>query len=179
MKPSNVSLHRHETLRQGLLRTVEVLIESVAHSEDLRNDEQTLHRFRTTIKRLRALLCLIRPAVESAFFGCENERLRTAGRLLSATRDSEVARDTVKALPVSHQSTQEAMNAVLPGLEKRAERAKADEANVTEVKQRLEQTRRSFRQLKFRETDQEVIGAGIRKVSSQGRERMKIAIRTA
>lgn len=152
MKSSKVSLRRHETLRHGLLRTVQVLIDSVtALSEQSRNDEQPIHRIRTTIKRLRALLRLIRPAVESGFFDSENERLRTAGRLLSVARDSEVARDTVKTLPVSHQSTREAINAVSPGLEKRVERAKAHEPNVTEVKQRLEQTRRSFRQLEFAE----------------------------
>ena len=179
MKSSDVSLRRQESLGQGLLRAVEVLIDSVtAHSEESGYDEEALHRFRTTIKRLRALLRLIRPAVESVFFDRENERLRTAARLLSGTRDSEVARDTVKALPVSHQSTREAMNAVLPGLEKRVERAKAQEPNVTEVKRRLEQTRRSFRQLKFRRTDQEIIEPGIRKVYQQGRRRMKAAIRT-
>jgi CHAD domain-containing protein len=67
---------------------------------------------------------------------------------------------------------------VLPGLEKRVERAKAQEPNVTEVKRRLEQTRRSFRQLKFNRSEQEIIEAGIRKVYRQGRRRMKAAIRT-
>jgi CHAD domain-containing protein len=179
MKSSNVSLRRHETLRHGLLRTVQVLIDSVtALSEQSRNDEQPIHRIRTTIKRLRALLRLIRPAVESGFFDSENERLRTAGRLLSVARDSEVARDTVKTLPISHQSTRDAINAVSPGLEKRVERAKAHEPNVTEVKQRLEQTRRSFRQLEFRGTDEEIIKAGIRRVYREARRRMKAAIRT-
>jgi CHAD domain-containing protein len=179
MKSREVSLRRHESLRHGLFRIVETLINSVTtRSEQSQNDEQAIHRTRTTIKRLRALLRLIRPAVETAFFDRENERLRAAARLLSFARDSEVARDTLKTLPVSERSAREAVNAVLPGLEKRVERAKAHEPNVIEVKQRLEQTRRSFRRLKFRETEEEIIKSGIRSVYRQGRRRMKAAIQT-
>ena len=179
MKSSDASLRHHETLGHGLLRSAEGLINSVtAHSEESRDGEEVLHQFRTTIKRLRALLRLIRPAVGSAFFDRENERLRIAARLLSGTRDSEVARETLKALPVSHQPVREAMDVVLPGLEKRVERAKAHKANVNEVKARLEQTVQSFRHLKFPGTDQEVIKTGIRVVYKQGLRRMKDAIRT-
>ena len=179
MKFSDVSLRRQESLRQGLLRAVEVLINSVpAQSERSGDDEEGLHRFRIAIKRLRALLRLIRPAVESAFFDRENARLKSAARLLSGTRDSEVARETLRTLPVSHQSTREAMNTVLPGLEKRVEQAKTYQTNLEEVKARLEQTIQRFRQLQFRGTDQEIIEAGIRGVYKQGRRRMKVAIRT-
>lgn len=179
MKSSDVSLRRRETLRHGFLRSAESLTGSVtAHSEKSGDDEEALHRLRTTIKRLRALLRLIRPAVESSFFDRENERLRTAARLLSGTRDSEVARETLKALPARHQSTRKAMNSVLPGLEKRVERAKAHKANVNEVKARLEQTMQGLRQLQLPGTDEEVIKAGVRMVYKQGRRRMKAAIRT-
>jgi CHAD domain-containing protein len=179
MKSPNASLRRRETLRHGLLRTVEMLINSVtAHSEHSRKDDQPIHRIRTTIKRLRALLRLIRPAVSTAFFDRENERLRSTARLLSFARDAEVARDTVKTLPETDPSAQEAVDAILPGLEKRVARAKAHEPNVAEVKRRLEQTRRSFRQLKFRGTEPEILEAGIRKVYRQGRRRMKAAIQT-
>ena len=77
-----------------------------------------------------------------------------------SARDSEVARDTLKAPPVSDRSAQEATEAVPSGLETRVERAKAHEPNLTEVRQRLEQTRRSFRQLELRGTDREIIEAG-------------------
>ncbi|MBV9873096.1 MAG: CHAD domain-containing protein [Verrucomicrobia bacterium] len=179
MKSPNVSLRRHETLRRALLRNADALIDSVTDdSVRSRNQHQPIHRIRTTIKRLRALLRLIRPAVGTVFFDRENERLRTAARLLSFARDSEVARDTLKALPVSDEFDRRALQAVLPVLEKRVERAKAKEPHITEVKQRLEQTRRSFQQLKFRGTDEEIIETGIRRVYRQGRRRMKTAIQT-
>jgi CHAD domain-containing protein len=90
--------------------------------------------------RLR-LLRLIRPAVESAFFDRENARLKSAARLLSGTRDSEVARETLKTLPVSHQSTREAMNTVLPGLEKGVEQAKTYQTNLCGLSSRESQKR--------------------------------------
>jgi CHAD domain-containing protein len=179
MKSSKVSLRRQETLRHGLLRTVEALTDSVrGHSEPSQNDEETIHRIRTSIKRLRALWRLIRPGIEPALFDQENNRLRAAARLLSFARDSEVARDTLKRLPVSDQSGQEAADAVLSGLKSRVERARAQKPNLTEVKQRIDQTRRRFRNVKIRGTEREVIEAGIRAVYRQGRQRMKDAIRT-
>jgi CHAD domain-containing protein len=179
MKSPKVSLRRHETLRGGLIRIFGVLTDAApGHSDRSQNDEQTTYRVRTTIKRLRSLLRLIRPGIEPAFFDRENERLRTAARLLSSARDSEVARDTVKTLPVSGQSGRQAVNAVLSGLETRIERAKAHEPNLTEVKKRLEETRSSVRRLKVRGTEGEILEAAMRAVYRQGRKRMKVAIQT-
>ena len=179
MKSPNQSIHRHETLRHGVLRTIETLINSVtARPKQSRNDERSIHRIRTTIKRLRALLRLIQPAVGTEFFDRENERLRNVARLLSFARDSEVARDTLKTLPVSDQGGRDAVFAVLPGLERRIERARTHEPNLTKVSQRLEQTRRNFRHASFRGADPEIIKSGIRKVYQQGRRRMKVATQT-
>ena len=179
MKSSKVSLRRHETLRGGLLRIFKVLTDAApSHSDKSQNDEETTHRIRTTIKRLRSLLRLIRPAVDAAFFDRENGRLRTAARLLSSARDSEVARDTVKTLPMSGQSGRQAVDAVLSGLETRIERAKAHEPDLAEVKRRLEQTRRSVRRLKVHRKEREIIEPAIKAVYRQGRKRMKTAIQT-
>ena len=111
MTESSISLHKHESLRIGLLRVVDALTDSVTGSLDQlpHNGEQDIHRVRTTIKRLRALLRLIRPAVDPAFFNRENRRLRTAAGLLSFARDTEVARGTLKGLPVSDQADQDAV----------------------------------------------------------------------
>src|ERR1700734_3953485 len=115
MTPSNISLHSQETLRNGLLRVVDVLTDSAVDSlsHQSQNGGQDIHQVRTTIKRLRALLRLIRPAVDPAFFNRENARLRTAAGLLSFARDAEVARESLKTLPVSNQSDQDAVRSVL------------------------------------------------------------------
>jgi CHAD domain-containing protein len=146
MTSSNISLQSHETFRSGLLRVVDVLTDSAADSlsHESQNGEQDIHQIRTTIKRLRALLRLIRPTVDAAFFNRENARLRTAAGLLSFARDAEVARETLKTLLVSNQSDQDAVGSVLSGFESNVELPNDVEQTVAEVKRRLEQTRRNF-----------------------------------
>ena len=142
------------------------------------NDEEITHRVRTTIKRLRSLLRLIRPGVEPTFFEQENDRLRSAARLLSSARDSEVARDTLKNLPVNDHTGREAVDAALSGLEPRIQREKAQQTNLNEAKEHFQETLSRFRRLKFQGTEQHIVEAAILKVYRQGRQRMKEAIRT-
>lgn len=179
MTSSSISLQSHETLRDGLLRVVDDLIDPLTNSQAhvSQNGEEDIHRVRTTIKRLRALLRLVRPAIDPAFFNRENARLRTAAALLSSARDAEVARGTLKTLPVSDEIDREAVRSVLSGLETQAEPATDFQGTMTEVNRRLEQTRLSFRRLKLRGSDREVLEAGIRAVYRQGRRRMKAAIK--
>jgi CHAD domain-containing protein len=178
MTESNISLHQGEPLRTGLLRVVDALTDSV--TDDLahpaNNGEQDIHRVRTTIKRLRALLRLIRPAVDSTFFNRENNRLRTAAGLLSFARDTEVARETLKAVPVSNQSDQDAVQSVLSHFESRAQAPSHLTESIAEVKRRLEQTRRNFHRLQLKGPEREIVEAGLRAIYRQGRNRMKVAI---
>ena len=178
MTESSISLHQHESLRTGLLRVVDALTDSVTGSLDQlsHNGEQDIHRVRTTTKRLRALLRLIRPAVDPAFFNRENRRLRTAAGLLSFARDTEVARGTLKALPVSDQADQDAVQSVLAGLENNVELPDDGHRAMAEVKRRLEQTRRNFRRLRLRGSEPHILEQGLRAVYRQGRNRMKDAI---
>jgi CHAD domain-containing protein len=178
MIPSNISLHRHETLRAGLLRVVDVLADSVTErsAHPSLNGDESVHLVRTTIKRLRALLRLIRPAVNPAFFNNENARLRSAAGLLSFARDAEVARETLKKLLVSNHSDEDAVRSVLSGFEKQVELPNDLDLTMAEVRRRLEKTRRNFHRLKLRGTEREILEAGLRSVYRQGRERMKVAI---
>ena len=178
MTTPNTSLQKHETLRNGLLRIVDTLIDSVTtnHGALSQNGAEDIHQVRTTIKRLRALLRLIRPAIDPAFFNRENTRLRTAAGLLSFARDTEVARGTLKKLPVADETNQEAVGSVLSGLETRAEAATDFQDNMAEVNRRLKKTRLNFHRLKLPGSDREILEAGLRAVYRQGRRRMKAAI---
>jgi CHAD domain-containing protein len=179
MKSAKVSLRRDETLRAGLLRSVDQLTDSIiTQSSSSPIDEEATHQIRTTIKRLRALLRLIRPGLEPSFFEQENDRLRTAAQILSSARDSEVARDTLKALPINDHPRQEAVDAALSGLEPRIQREKAHKPNLTELKEDVQETRSRFRRVKLQGTEPQIIERAIRKVYRQGRQRMKDAIRT-
>ena len=161
-----------------MLRVVDALIDSAADglSNESRNGEQDIHQVRTTIKRLRALLRLIRSAVDPAFFSRENVRLRTAARLLSFARDTEVARGTLKTLPVSNQIDQDSVRSVLSGFEVKVERPNDLDETMAEVRRRLAQTRRNFHRLKLRGTEREILERGLRAVYRQGRNRMRDAI---
>jgi CHAD domain-containing protein len=121
------------------------------------------------------LLRLIRPAVDPAFFNREKLRLRTAARLLSFARDTEVALGTLKTLPVSNQIDQDSVRSVLSGFEVKVERPNDLETRA-EVRRRLAQTRRNFHQLKLRGTEREILERGLRAVYRQGRNRMRDAI---
>jgi CHAD domain-containing protein len=179
MKAAKVSLRRDETVRDGLLRSFDRLTDSIERqSLPPLDDEEITHQIRTMIKWLRSLLRLIRPGVEPTFFEQENERLRNAARLLSSARDSEVARDTLKNLPVNDHTGREAVDAALSGLEPRIQREKAQQPNLNEAKEHFQETLSRFRRLKFQGTEQHIAAAAIRKAYRQGRQRMKEAIRT-
>ncbi|MBV8280171.1 MAG: CHAD domain-containing protein [Verrucomicrobia bacterium] len=178
MTESNISLHRHESLRIGLLRVVDAMTDSVSGSlaHVANNGEPDIHLVRTTIKRLRALLRLIRPAIDPAFFDRENRRLRTAAGLMSFARDAEVASVTLKGLPVSDQADQDAVQSVLAGFENRAEAPPDLDHVVAEVRRYLEQTRRNLHRLTLRGSEREILKSGLRAVYRQGRKRMRVAL---
>ena len=179
MKSAKVSLRRDETLREGLLRSFDRLTDSIQRqSLPRQNDEEITHRIRTTLKWLRSLLRLIRPGVEPTFFEQENDRLKSAARLLSSARDSEVARDTLKNLPVNDHTGRDAVDAALSGLEPQIQHEKAQQPNLNEVKEHFQETLSRVRRIKFQGTEQQIVEAAIQKVYRQGRQRMKQAIRT-
>ncbi len=178
MTQSNVSLQKHETLTNGLLRVIDALTNSATDTsaQPSRDDADVIHKVRTTIKRLRALLRLIRPSVEPSFFDRENERLRNAAGLLSFARDTEIARETLKSLPVSKPSDKQAVKSVLSGIKNRGEPGTDAEQTMAEVRERLEQTRRNFHRLKLQGAEREILEKGLRTVYRQGRNRMENAI---
>jgi CHAD domain-containing protein len=57
-----------------------------------------VHEVRKSLKRLRALLRLVRPGLDDKVYRRENEQLRDAGRMLSAARDMDVLRQTLAKL---------------------------------------------------------------------------------
>jgi hypothetical protein len=114
-----------------------------------RNRSEDVHTVRTTIKRLRAILRLIRPGISKTVFEREDSRLRQAARRLSLARDTQVARQTLSALPVPNKREQEAVAAVLAGLEADAEPQTGIDEAMRKVAADLEQTRRSLHQLRL------------------------------
>ena len=59
---------------------------------------EAIHSARKDIKKLRAVLRLVRDELGEDLFAAENERYRGAGRLLSGSRDAEVKLETLAGL---------------------------------------------------------------------------------
>jgi hypothetical protein len=93
---------RNEVVSAGLRRIVDDLIKSaiVRIKQPSTDREEDLHQVRLVIKRLRAILQLLRPLVSKTFFKRENARLRSAARRLARLRDLAVARRTLEQVTV-------------------------------------------------------------------------------
>jgi CHAD domain-containing protein len=178
MKKPEVCLHTDEPLGIGILRVAENLIDSITDSGERPKQEESeyVHSVRTTIKRLRALLRLIRPVVGETFFNRENERLRNAGRRLAVARDTEVARETLQTLPVSGGPEKQAVAAALAGLESKNESRTDINDALNEIRPDLEQTKRNLQQLQLVNGEWEVVEPGLKDVYRQSRKRMDRAL---
>ena len=135
-----------------------------------------MHLIRVTIKRLRALLRLMRPVISEMDFDRENARLKKAARRLSLVRDSGVARQTLAILAVSRGRERDAVAAVLAGLngdgEPQVEISKANK----QIELDLEQTRRNLHRIRISGRELKAIGPGLREVYRQCRKRMQNAL---
>ena len=94
-------LKPHESAADGLRRIAQGRAEKAA--ERLREAEgeetaEAIHGARKDLKKLRAVLRLLRADLGEKTFRAENHRFRDAGRLLSASRDAEVKLATLKGL---------------------------------------------------------------------------------
>ena len=98
VKAPQLVLCRNESVSAGLRRIVDELITSAIECirQPSTDREEDLHQVRLAIKRLRAILRLLRPLVSKTFFKRENARLRSAARRLARLRDLAVARRTLE-----------------------------------------------------------------------------------
>src|SRR5258708_29025277 len=149
MKKPDVCLHTDKSLGIGVLRVAEDLINTIVGSGQHPKQEEGeyIHHVRTTIKRLRALLRLIRPVVGEQFFNRENARLRKAGRRLAVARDAEVARETLKTLSVAGEPEKKAVAAALARLESKTQPGTDHDEALREVKAELEHTKRNLQRV--------------------------------
>lgn len=95
-------LNTDESATEGVRRVARGRAEkALARLEGADQDEQlagAIHGARKDLKKLRALLRLVREELGSDLFAAENGRYRDAGRLLSGSRDAEVKLETLIAL---------------------------------------------------------------------------------
>jgi hypothetical protein len=164
------SLHPHESATAGLSRIVRQLVEgalALIERPTGEPDEDT-HEIRISIKRLRALLLLIRPVVADKSFERENARLRNAARRLAVSRDTAVARKTLLALAKSADGKRErdAFARVLHGFHRMVEPPDMTDrgAALREVAAALRLSGKNIPRLRLPADDWKAIGPGLEAV---------------
>jgi CHAD domain-containing protein len=96
----------HERVGDGLRRIalaqLDIAIEALRQDGAGRSPEQHVHEARKALKRLRALLRLLRARLGETAYERDSAALRDAGQRLAQARDAAVLHDTLKALLARH-----------------------------------------------------------------------------
>ncbi|MEQ1697031.1 MAG: CHAD domain-containing protein [Hyphomicrobiaceae bacterium] len=89
-------LKPNQSFDAGVRRVgVEQIDRALHHLQGGDGDGDPIHETRKALKRIRALLRLVRPGLSSHDYRTENARYRDIGRLLAGARDSQVLLETV------------------------------------------------------------------------------------
>lgn len=97
-------LNREETVADNVTRILrEELASAIASLEDPGDDkEDTIHSVRKRVKKIRALLRLVRSDLDEETFRRENLRYRNIGNMMSHLRDATVMINTLDKLRETH-----------------------------------------------------------------------------
>jgi len=178
-------LRADESVRDGIVRLSDEMIQCalarIARTE--RNRAGDLHQVRVTVKRLRALLRLVRPVTADGYFRRENRRLKRIADRLARFRDTTVSRWTLAKLAatLSDQQDQKAFIRLLKRLVKhgpaRGRFTTEREAALAEAAQELREANHSFQSILIPADEWEAIEPGLRKTYRWARHLMLQAIR--
>lgn len=162
-----------EPFEEGCKRIAREQIERAQAQLKRPDDSVTaVHETRKCLKRLRALLRLIRPAMGEAAYREENAHLRAIAGLLSSTRDRHVLLQTIAKLEaVSSLADKGLANAVrtLLGGANGEESLAIEAAAMKEARHRLGDAKTRFARLRLSGKGFEVIGPGLEASYRRGR----------
>src|SRR3981081_362422 len=184
VKAPQLVLCRNGSVSAGLGRIVEELITSAIECirQPSTDREEDLHQVRLAIKKLRAILRLLRPLVSKTFFKRENASLRSAARRLARLRDFAVARRTLEQVTdklASHSQDAAVQEVFASFLAQTPASSRYDEDRETALQlaaRALTQTRRAFRALPLPDRGWKTIEPGLKKLYRQNRMWMKCAL---
>jgi CHAD domain-containing protein len=175
-KNSAPSLQPHEPIRAGLPRIAVLLVEHALalFEPSMETRRESIHEIRLTIKRLRALLLLVRPMVSASFFEREKARLRKAARGLAPSRDFAIARETLRTLAkcARGRHDRDAFARALHGLG----RTSGEAADLRSVGAALRLHARNVQRLQMHVEGWPIIAPGLKAIYRAGRRRMKRAL---
>jgi CHAD domain-containing protein len=184
VKPRNalLVLRADEPVHEAIVRIsgtwIDDALERIRHPSEDRGED--VHSIRTTIKRLRALLRLIKPVIAPAFFKRENTRLRNAAERIAFKRDADAARATLSSLRASirRRADRAAISKALRGLEVDAAPAGPVEEALALIAGVLALTKRHYARVAPAEEGWAAFEPGLRAIYREGRKRMQRALET-
>lgn len=167
-----------EPFEEGCKRIGREQIER-AQSElkDSDNPVAAVHETRKSLKRLRALLRLVRPALGESVFRAENAHMRDIGRCLSSARDRHVLLETVVKLESGSESVRKGIGCTMRDLinRKNGESATVEPSAVKDALAQLAEAKRRFAHLKLAGSGFEIVGPGLQASYHKGRRAFRKA----
>jgi CHAD domain-containing protein len=131
-----------------------------------------VHETRKALKRMRALLRLVRPTLRQHAFGEENAHLREIARILSSARDRHVLLETINKLESTSGSAAKGAGQTLREILQTANGGDTPNVDAAATKLALEQlaaAKNRFSQLKIMGSGFEAIGPGLEASYRRGR----------
>jgi len=148
-------LRPDEPLAAGVRRVACTQIDrAIGELTSARDPHRSVHEARKCMKRVRALLHLIRPAIGEKTFKKEDKRIRDMGRRLSGPRDCQAIIETVAKLengsgPAWDISATQTLKAKLYSERRKAER-ELYRHTIEEAVSELVETREHYRHMKLK-----------------------------
>ncbi len=147
-------------------------------STDPATRADAVHEARKDMKKMRAVLRLVRDEVGRETFRAENHRYRDAARLLSEARDNDVLVHTVERLVASHPEEAAAVTPLITDLEARRDRSRESGGSTIDPRlERAEQTigegGRLIDDWNLTESDWQLFAGGLRRTYRDGRRRLR------
>lgn len=171
----------NEPIQRGFRRIgVDQIERAQAELSALAEPDKAIHGARKSIKRIRALLRLMRPGLGETIFRAENAQFREIAALLAPARDRHVLIETMLKLDASAQGVASAGLAALRKLvqDDTNQASPAGAASVAEAVERLSAAAARFRRLKLSHDGFETISRGLEASYRKGRRGLEHAYRT-
>jgi len=168
----------NESFQEGFRR---IALEQIKRAESqLRsaNDHAVaVHETRKALKRLRALLRLVRPTLREHAFAEENAHLREIARILSGARDRDVLLETIIKLEGACGPAAKGAGSMLREILQTANGGDTPnvDAAATKALERLPVAKKRFSQLKIMGSGFEAIGPGLEASYRRGRRTFRAA----
>ncbi len=172
-------LKKSEGARKGIRRIAlgrsDHALEQLSRGEtgDL---DAAIHEARKDLKKLRAVLRLVRPSLDRSTFEDQNRRYRKAGRLLSPTRDAEVKLETLSSLErrFGERLAGRAFSDLRTQLERDREESNPDIETAVEA---ISEGRANLAELAMEEKGWKLVGPGVIRSYRRARKAMKVTKR--